>query len=177
MDYNRIRKPGLWDTGLIFAMTFKSDIWRRCLYIHMTCVPAYDETYHASVSYEDTITRGGLLFLRNKVNTTIAFGGKEILQIVCIKCGIDISAQKCEKLNCILLTNCVWMWCVSVCQGWVGVLMGLGIILTHMSWHIQFCKIHFQTCHKINNSIVSYKTVDDQQNSYYIIGSCPKCYT
>ena len=29
---------------------------------------------------------------------------------------------------------------------------------------------HFQTCHKINNSIVSYKTVDDQQNSYFIIG-------
>ena len=29
---------------------------------------------------------------------------------------------------------------------------------------------HFQTCHKINNSIVSYKIVDDQQNSYFIIG-------
>ena len=29
---------------------------------------------------------------------------------------------------------------------------------------------HFQTCHKINNWIVSYKTVDDQQNSYFIIG-------
>ena len=26
---------------------------------------------------------------------------------------------------------------------------------------------HFQTCHKINNSVVSYKTVEDQQNSYY----------
>ena len=29
---------------------------------------------------------------------------------------------------------------------------------------------HFQTCHKINNSIVSYKTVDDKKKSYFMIG-------
>ena len=29
---------------------------------------------------------------------------------------------------------------------------------------------HFQTCHKINNSIVSYQTVRDQNKIYFIIG-------
>ena len=35
---------------------------------------------------------------------------------------------------------------------------------------------HFKTCHKINDSIVPYKTVDILQNSYFIIDKYPKCY-